>query len=444
MLNHFAFSRGSSAAAELRTYFEAAVLVGVSTLLGLAVYPRWGTSSVDLLYLPVILGAALLGGLRPAVFAAIASTFAYNFFFTAPRHTFQIDNPADLVTVGILFLAALVTSQLAASLRKQARIAAAHADRNATIAGLARHLLSCTTEAEIGTVVTGQLAALFHCNAVLVSGLPEPKVVASAPAPARLTPEDLAAAAWSLQGGDSADRGARPGCPSEWQFYGVGSGARTNAAVGLARRDGGSGVSLQQVSLLETLLDQVALASERARLENEARHFAAVRERDRIRSALLSSIGDDLSPRLGKITDAARELRRVRSDGKPLVVSIENEAAKLHRYVAGLVELGVDTDQRPIEAGDVTIDLFKRTVYRAGEEIHLTPKEFIVLAELAKQPGRVLTHAHLLRTAWGPAHEAQTEYLRVAVRGLRQKLERNPSRPSLIVNQPAVGYRLIT
>jgi two-component system sensor histidine kinase KdpD len=54
----------------------------------------------------------------------------------------------------------------------------------------------------------------------------------------------------------------------------------------------------------------------------------------------------------------------------------------------------------------------------------------------------VLTHAHLLRTAWGPAQEAQTEYLRVAVRALRQKLERDPARPRLIVNEPAVGYRL--
>ena len=65
-----------------------------------------------------------------------------------------------------------------------------------------------------------------------------------------------------------------------------------------------------------------------------------------------------------------------------------------------------------------------------------------MLAELAKHPGRVLGHAHLLRTAWGPAQEGQTEYLRVAIRSLRQKLERHPSRPALIVNEPAVGYRL--
>ena len=65
-----------------------------------------------------------------------------------------------------------------------------------------------------------------------------------------------------------------------------------------------------------------------------------------------------------------------------------------------------------------------------------------MLAELAKHPGRVLGHDHLLRAVWGPAQERQTEYLRVAVRALRQKLERNPARPELILNEPAVGYRL--
>jgi two-component system sensor histidine kinase KdpD len=89
------------------------------------------------------------------------------------------------------------------------------------------------------------------------------------------------------------------------------------------------------------------------------------------------------------------------------------------------------------------IDLFQRSVTRDGKAVHLTPKEYAVLAELAKHPGRVLAHEHLLRTVWGPAQERQTEYLRVAIRALRQKLERDPSRPQLIVNEPAVGYRLL-
>jgi DNA-binding response OmpR family regulator len=66
-----------------------------------------------------------------------------------------------------------------------------------------------------------------------------------------------------------------------------------------------------------------------------------------------------------------------------------------------------------------------------------------VLAELARHPGRVLTHSHLLRTVWGPAQANQIDYLRVAIRALRQKLEDEPSRPQLILNEPGVGYRLI-
>ena len=95
-----------------------------------------------------------------------------------------------------------------------------------------------------------------------------------------------------------------------------------------------------------------------------------------------------------------------------------------------------------VEVCDVSIDLVNRMVLRAGEEVHLTPKEYGVLAELAKWPGRVLTHSSLLRTVWGVAHEQQTEYLRVVMRSLRQKLEEQPSNPKLLINEPAVGYRL--
>jgi len=102
-----------------------------------------------------------------------------------------------------------------------------------------------------------------------------------------------------------------------------------------------------------------------------------------------------------------------------------------------------EADSRIVEAGGIAIDLLNRTVRRSDEDIHLTPKEYAVLEELAKRPGRVLTHSHLLRTIWGPAHEQQTEYLRVVVRGLRQKLEAEPSKPQLLINEPGIGYRLL-
>ena len=102
-----------------------------------------------------------------------------------------------------------------------------------------------------------------------------------------------------------------------------------------------------------------------------------------------------------------------------------------------------EADRQVVDAGDVSIDLLERNVRRRGDDVHVTPKEWDLLAELAKHPGRVLTHEMLLRSVWGPAHVGQTEYLRVAIRSLRQKLEAQPSEPKLIINEPGVGYRLI-
>ena len=417
-------------------------MVAVSTLVGLALAPRWGNSAIDLLYLPAVLGAAMLAGLRPALFAALASALAYNFFFTAPHFTFRIENPNDIVTVVVLFAVAAVTSQLAASVRRQARIAEAHAARNATIAGLARRLLGCTAEREIHEVGTGEIGAVFQCNAVLVGGMPEPHMFSGAPASIRLTPGDLAAAALVLDSGEPAGRGVDRAVPTEWQFHPVKSGSAVIAAMGVARDDGAPPIRSDQRLLLDNLLDQVALALERGRLESEASEFARVRERDRVRSTLLSSIGQDLGPRLKAIGDAARELRRSGAGDKALVSLVGSETAKVESYLTNLLALGSESDERPIEVDNITIDLFQRGVLRDGAEVHLTPKEYAVLAELAKHRGRVLTHVHLLRTVWGPAQEGQIDYLRVAVRALRQKLERNPSQPELIVNEPAVGYRL--
>jgi len=95
-----------------------------------------------------------------------------------------------------------------------------------------------------------------------------------------------------------------------------------------------------------------------------------------------------------------------------------------------------------VQIDGLEIDLLARRVRRDGADIHLTPKEYAVLAELAKHPGRVLLHSHLLRTVWGPAHENHVEYLRVTARGLRTKIERDPARPVIVTTEPGVGYRL--
>ena len=95
-----------------------------------------------------------------------------------------------------------------------------------------------------------------------------------------------------------------------------------------------------------------------------------------------------------------------------------------------------------VEVGDLRIDHGRRTVTLEGRPVKLTPIEFRLLFALARHPGRVLTHDHLLREAWGPAHTHQHHYLRVYMAQLRHKIERDPSRPRLLLTEPGVGYRL--
>ena len=103
-----------------------------------------------------------------------------------------------------------------------------------------------------------------------------------------------------------------------------------------------------------------------------------------------------------------------------------------------------DGGSATVRAGEVEIDLLTRTNRRGGAEVHLTPKEYGVLAQLARYPGRVITHRQIMAEVWPNEHDHHVEYLRVLVRTLRQKLEADPQRPRIITNELGIGYRLRT
>ncbi len=93
--------------------------------------------------------------------------------------------------------------------------------------------------------------------------------------------------------------------------------------------------------------------------------------------------------------------------------------------------------------GDVEVDLATRKVSRNGLPVKLTATEYVILRLLVHHSGKVLTHQQILRTVWGIEHETQTQYLRVYMARLREKLEPNPAQPVMLLTEPGVGYRLI-
>lgn len=149
---------------------------------------------------------------------------------------------------------------------------------------------------------------------------------------------------------------------------------------------------------------------------------------------IVVSARDDIDQKVAALDLGADDYVTKPFDTEELLARVR---AALRQHLAG------EAERQVLEVGALVIDLSGRTVLRDGAEVHLTPKEWIVLAELAKAPGRVITHQQLLRTGWGMAQENQTEYLRVLMRSLRQKLEQDPSQPVMLINEPGVGYRLL-
>ena len=95
-----------------------------------------------------------------------------------------------------------------------------------------------------------------------------------------------------------------------------------------------------------------------------------------------------------------------------------------------------------LRVGGLEVDAIRHRVTRAAAEIKLTPKEFELLAYLAKHAGRVVTHKQILAAVWGPAHTEDTQYLRVYIAQLRQKVEERPDDPRIILTEPGIGYRV--
>jgi two-component system KDP operon response regulator KdpE len=116
--------------------------------------------------------------------------------------------------------------------------------------------------------------------------------------------------------------------------------------------------------------------------------------------------------------------------------------ARVHAQIRGARLATASSAASVVTIGDLAIDAGKRTVRRAGSDVHLTPTEWELLRAFLRDPGKTLTHRQLFKAVWAASSGDPQQYLRVYVANLRRKLEADPVRPVLIVTEPGVGYRL--
>jgi two-component system sensor histidine kinase KdpD len=327
------------------------LMVGGITGIGSGMSNFLDLGNVALLYLLPVMAAASLYGLRTGIFAGIAASVAYNFFFLPPVGTLSINNPENVVSVIMLLGVAIATSQLTSRVRAQADLAAASARTNATLAGFLRQIISVEDVGQAAQMICDDVKRLFDIQVIVLAPSPSTglEILAASDPGYRLDTMDQAAASWAFDNGTAAGKGSGTLTASEWLFQPLRAGDHVLGVLGIARDAGGDPVRADQVPLLTSLIDQSALVLERLRLAAEMRDLEAVRTRDRLRAALLSSVSHDLRTPLTAVIAAADQLDH--GTTPELIATIKGEAARLNRFVANLL------DMARVEAGALRLNV---------------------------------------------------------------------------------------
>ena len=336
-------------------YLWSLAMVVVMTALGRLLIEVIDLGNISLLYLVPVMFAAATFGLRAGLFAGLASSLAYNFFFLPPTGTLTVNNPENVVSILVLLGVAIVTSQFAARVRAQADLAQSSARQNAALASFSRLLTAAADQDALMHAICAEVGRLLDVRTVLL--LPSadgPMLRAAVPPEDRLEQIERAAAQWAMDNEQPAGRGSSTLTASDWLFHPLRTTRGVLGVLGLTRDDAREPVRSDQVPLLMSLLDQASIALDRMELEEASHSARQIDERDRLRSALLSSVSHDLRTPLTTILSAAQEMRRHPSP--QLAETVETEALRLNRFVSNLLDMArVEAGALPmkVEATDL-------------------------------------------------------------------------------------------
>jgi two-component system sensor histidine kinase KdpD len=295
--------------------------------------------------LTAVLGSAVAYGLWPSLFACLVCALAYNFFFLPPLYTFTIAAPENVITLGVFMLVAVIASHLTARVRMQAILARERAGTTEDLYRFSRKLAGISTMDDLLWATAYQVAHMLGLHVLLL--LPEGEsleVRAGYPPEDVLGQGDMAAARWAFAQGQPAGRGADTLPGARRLFLPLRTARGVIGIVGLDGEGGGALLSPDRKRLLDSLLDQAALAIERIQLAADIDRTRLEAETERLRAALLTSISHDLKTPLASILGSASSLRLYRDQldvaaQDELARTIQEEAERLNHFIANLLDM---------------------------------------------------------------------------------------------------------
>jgi two-component system sensor histidine kinase KdpD len=323
-------------------YPAAAALVAIAGAVA-AVLDRYAAGAdLAMIFLASVLMSGLLFGLRPALTAAGLSILTYNFFFLEPRYSMAIGHPGDVLTFVIFIAVAGAAGWLTGQVRDQSSLVSRRATAVTALLASSRRLSAAAGRDEAAKALAEQISATAGAGAVVM--LPKDgDIVLSVGAPnlPTLSTAALTAARWAWDKGEAAGTGTGTLPQVGWTFRPL-LGVRGKAGVaGVEAKDSLTG---DDERLVLALLDQGAVALERAELAADAVETESLRRSDRLRSALMNSISHDLRTPLSTVLGSATTLIDYGETLKPevsadLLLSIREEAERLNRYVGDLLDM---------------------------------------------------------------------------------------------------------
>ena len=376
------------------------VLIAVVTAGGETLAAHGNDADISMLYLIPVIYAGTRHGLGTGLATGLVAALAYDFFFVPPLYSLLVADPSHVLSMVILIGTAVVCSQLGGQVRRQARLAQANADRNGAIAGFARLLMGINRREDLWALLAREIARLLDVRTVVLApdmpGESGRRLVVKAAVPAfdRLDLIDGVAARWAYDTARPTGPGSDAMAVSEWQFIPVLGGNVAHAVFGVGREDARMALTGAQEPLLASLLDQVGLALARIAAEEDMLALGKVQERDRLRAALLSSIGHDLRTPLTTVLGMLRAIRPETARQQAQLDSARGEAERLDRFVANLIDM-VRIETGGLERALEPVDL-NEAVTAALDDLRRVLGAHPVIVEVARDLPLVMADPVLL------------------------------------------------
>jgi two-component system sensor histidine kinase KdpD len=356
--------------------------------------------NISMLLLSVVLFSAVTFGRVVSAAASVVAFLAYNFFFLDPLLDLRVSHWADLVTLLIFLIVAIVTGTLAGIVREQAEAAQARIKSTRALYDFSRRLGATFRLDDLLHAVAIHANRVADRQAMVLLAEDDALSISHAwPPEDQLDASGWAAARWAREHAAPAGYGTDTLPRSDWHFRPMRTKDAVIGVIGIRRSGEERGPPLEMLRSLDAVLDQAAVAVERIAFAEEAAKVEALHATDRLRNALLSSISHDLRTPLTSILGSATTLRRqdARLDEAmrgELLATIEQEADRLDRFVADLLNMtrleagALETKSDWIDVGDLVDSAIRRFARepRAGmlrrrisSELPLIKADFVLL-----------------------------------------------------------------